>query len=90
MVFFLGAVILSTTPLFSEVKIPELSGRVIDQVGVLNQNQVNALEEKLKSLESQKGSQLAILVIPTTDGEIDRAIFPSSSRRMEARKKKGR
>ena len=68
-VFLLGVVIFSTSPLLSEVKIPELSGRVIDQVGVLNQNQVNALEEKLKNLESQKGSQLAILVIPTTDGE---------------------
>ena len=55
--------------LYAEIQIPELQDRVMDLTNTLTQEQKVHLADKLKSLESEKGSQLAILIIPTTDGE---------------------
>lgn len=63
-------ILLFTSPkIFSEVTVPELTNRVMDQYGILDSIQVNALEDKLLSLETKKGSQLAILIISSTEGE---------------------
>jgi uncharacterized protein len=43
--------------------------RVTDQTGTLRPEQVAALEQKLAALESRKGSQLAVLLVPTTQPE---------------------
>lgn len=48
------------------VSVPELSRRVTDLTGTLNAEQVAALENKLAAFETQKGSQIAVLIIPTT------------------------
>ena len=53
---------------FAEVSIPELNGRVNDLSGILESIQREALEDKLKTIENNKGSQVAIL-IPTTEEE---------------------
>jgi len=52
-----------------EVAVPPLSGRVVDLTGTLNTGQVAALTEKLAKLETDKGSQLAVLLLPTTQPE---------------------
>ncbi|MBP7280253.1 MAG: YgcG family protein [Leptospiraceae bacterium] len=54
---------------FAEVSIPELNGRVNDLSGILESIQREALEDKLKTIENNKGSQVAILIIPTTEEE---------------------
>ena len=60
---------LFSLPMQAEIQIPELQDRVMDLTNTLTQEQKIHLADKLKSLESEKGSQLAILIIPTTDGE---------------------
>jgi uncharacterized protein len=49
--------------------VPALSGRVIDQTGTLNAAQAQALTAKLEALEHQRGSQVVVLLVPTTQPE---------------------
>lgn len=49
-----------------EVTIPPLSQRVTDLTNTLAPDQISALESKLQAFEQAKGSQLAILILPTT------------------------
>src|SRR5258705_630979 len=51
------------------VALPPLSGRVVDQTGTLSAGDVASLTQTLKDLETRKGSQIAVLIVPTTDGE---------------------
>jgi uncharacterized protein len=53
----------------AEVAVPPLSGRVVDQTGTLSNADVASLTQTLKDLESRKGSQIAVLIVPTTDLE---------------------
>ena len=46
--------------------VPPLAGRVIDQTGTLTPAQQQALSTKLAALEAQRGSQLVLLLVPTT------------------------
>jgi uncharacterized protein len=61
--FFLLLVCMST---WAVVGVPELSRRVTDLTGTLSSEQVTALENKLATFETKKGSQIAVLVVPTT------------------------
>jgi uncharacterized protein len=49
--------------------VPELTARVIDQSGTLDDIQRKGLEEKLANLEQAKGTQIAVLLVPTTQPE---------------------
>src|SRR4249919_3234573 len=51
------------------VAVPPLSGRVVDQTGTLSAGDVASLTQTLRDLETRKGSQVAVLIVPTTDGE---------------------
>src|SRR5580700_11672838 len=51
------------------VPVPPLSARVTDLTGTLTAEQQTALEQKLAAFESAKGSQLAVLIVPTTQPE---------------------
>ncbi len=46
--------------------IPALSARVIDTSGTLNPAQTQALDAKLAAFEKARGSQIVILMVPTT------------------------
>ena len=48
------------------VGVPELTRRVTDLAATLSVEQVTALEEKLAAFEARKGSQIAVLIVPTT------------------------
>jgi uncharacterized protein len=52
-----------------QVPVPPLSARVTDLTGTLTAGQQTALEQKLAAFESAKGSQLAVLIVPTTQPE---------------------
>lgn len=54
---------------WAQVAVPELSRRVTDLTATLSPDQVTTLENKLAAFESQKGSQIAVLVVPTTQPE---------------------
>lgn len=49
--------------------IPALTARVIDQTGTLDSAQRNGLETKLAAFEQRKGSQIVVLMVPTTAPE---------------------
>ena len=49
-----------------DVAVPALTARVIDLTGTLSGSAVNRLETELQDLEVRKGSQIAVLIVPTT------------------------
>lgn len=49
--------------------VPALTSHVVDTTGTLNAAQTAALEAKLAALEQDKGSQLVVLMVPTTAPE---------------------
>jgi uncharacterized protein len=51
------------------VPVPPLKGRVTDLTGTLTADQVADLERWLAAFESRKGSQIAVLMVPTTRPE---------------------
>lgn len=53
----------------ADVAVPPLTSRVVDLTETLSADQTAALERKLKEFEDRKGSQLAVLIVPTTQPE---------------------
>jgi uncharacterized protein len=53
----------------AEIAVPPLSGRVVDQTGTLSSGDIDALTQKLRDFEARKGSQIAVLIVPTTAPE---------------------
>ena len=53
----------------AQIALPPLSARVTDVTGTLTAQQRAALEERLAAFEARKGSQIAVLVVPTTQPE---------------------
>lgn len=49
--------------------VPALTARVIDQTGTLDGPQRSGLETKLAAFEQRKGSQIVVLMVPTTAPE---------------------
>ncbi|CCD84038.1 conserved hypothetical protein; putative membrane protein [Bradyrhizobium sp. ORS 285] len=57
------------TWVWADVAVPQLTGRVVDQTGTLSSSDIGSLTQKLKDLETRKGSQVAVLIVPTTQPE---------------------
>src|SRR5574341_74040 len=53
----------------AQVPVPPLKARVTDLTGTLTADQRGVLEQKLAALEARKGSQVAVLLVPTTQPE---------------------
>lgn len=51
------------------VEVPSFSARVVDITQTLTASEQAALEDKLKAFEATKGSQIAVLLVPTTQPE---------------------
>jgi uncharacterized protein len=51
------------------IPVPPLQGRVTDQTGTLDASQRQSLDSTLATFEQAKGSQIAILIVPTTGDE---------------------
>jgi len=65
----LVAVLLGAGVAWGETPVPALTGRVVDQTGTLDGNEVQSLSLKLAAFETRKGSQIAVLIVPTTSPE---------------------
>ena len=61
----------------AQIAVPPLTGHVIDQTGTLTAEQKTSLEQTLTAFEGRKGSQLAVLMVPSTAPE---AIEPHALR----------
>ena len=53
----------------AEIAVPKLTARVMDQTGSLTAPERDALEQKLAAFEQAKGSQVAVLMVPSIEGE---------------------
>lgn len=62
-----GALAQATVPGLQPV--PALNARVVDTIGLLGAGERQGLEDKLAALEREKGSQVAFLVVATTQPE---------------------
>lgn len=61
--------LLALAPVSADVAVPALQARVTDLTATLSDVERTALEQKLAAFESRKGSQLAVLLVPTTAPE---------------------
>lgn len=69
--FFLAAFAWAGLPALAQglLPVPALTARVIDQTQTLDSAQRNGLETKLAAFEQRKGSQIVVLMVPTTAPE---------------------
>ncbi len=65
----LAVLLLATTLSRAEVAIPLLKSHVTDLTATLSVGEVTQLEQKLAAFEKAKGSQVAVLIVPTTHPE---------------------
>jgi len=61
--------LLLATAIAAALDVPPLRGRVNDYAGVMSQDQARSLESRLAQFEQETGHQVAVLAIPTLDGE---------------------
>ncbi len=64
MLFFVSQMALAAL-----VEIPDLSARVTDLTGLISAEEKSQLEAKLSAFEQKKGSQISVLIVPTTQPE---------------------
>ena len=62
-------VLLFALPVWAQIAVPPLKGRVTDLTGTLKPEQIASLEQMLQSFEARKGSQITVLMVPTTQPE---------------------
>ena len=69
---FLVALVLLLVPQAAafDLDIPKLEKRVTDLAGLLSEEQARNLEQKLQNLESTDSTQIALLIIPSLEGEV--------------------
>lgn len=67
--FFLGFVVLLQGVVSSALEVPPLRGRVNDYAGVMRRDQIQSLESRLARFERDTGHQVAVLTVPTLEGE---------------------
>ena len=65
----IGLLLLVGSAFAAVIPVPPLTARVTDQTGTLDAAEVQTLESKLAAFEQGKGSQIAILIVPTTGDE---------------------
>ncbi len=53
----------------ADVAVPPLTARVTDTTGTLTLEQQASLDQTLQTFEAEKGTQVAILIVPTTQSE---------------------
>lgn len=61
---FFGQQLVAETATY--VEIPKLSRPVTDLTATLNSDQINNLESKLSAFKTKKGSEISVLIVPTT------------------------
>jgi uncharacterized protein len=63
------ALLLAAVPAGALVAVPPLTARVTDLTGTLSGAAVARIESKLADFEAKKGSQIAVLIVPSTQPE---------------------
>jgi uncharacterized protein len=66
---FLALLLCWALAAFADVAVPPLVGLVVDQTGTLSSDEMASLNQTLRNFEARKGSQVAVLIVPTTAPE---------------------
>src|SRR5712691_11343683 len=64
-----GVLLAGLPPAYGEVAVPSLRARVTDLTGTFTAAQIQTLESRLRDFERGKGSQVAVLMLPSTQPE---------------------
>ena len=67
LIVFLG-LLLSALPVYA-LDVPPLTGRVVDLAGALPAHDAEQLTDQLKAHEEKTGNQVAVLILPSLEGE---------------------
>jgi uncharacterized protein len=67
--FVLALLLCWTQVAFADVAVPPLTGRVVDITNTLSSGEIAAQSSRLQDLQRRKGSQIAVLIVPTTAPE---------------------
>ena len=67
--FVLALLFCSAGGAMAEVAVPPLTGRIVDLTGTLSPDEIVRQSQRLKDLQTRKGSQVAVLILPTTQPE---------------------
>ncbi len=67
--FVLALFLCWTQAAFADVAVPPLTGRVVDITNTLSSSDIAAQSSRLQDLQRRKGSQIAVLIVPTTAPE---------------------
>jgi uncharacterized protein len=54
---------------WADVAVPALTGRIVDLTNTLSRSDIASLDQTLRDFEQRKGSQIAVLIVPTTEPE---------------------
>src|ERR1043166_1225960 len=65
----LALVLTFTFAALADVAVPPLTGRVVDRTATLSSSDIASLDKTLRDFEARKGSQIAVLIVPTTQPE---------------------
>src|ERR1700741_1932721 len=68
-VFVLALLLCSASGAMAEVAVPPLTGRIVDLTGTLSPGEIARQSQRLRDLQTRKGSQVAVLIVPTTQPE---------------------
>lgn len=68
--FLLWLLLIMSCKVQAAVPVPQLTGHIMDQTATLTINQQTALELMLRAFETKKGSQIVVLIVPTTEPEV--------------------
>jgi uncharacterized protein len=66
--FLVAAAAFAATPT-EPISVPKLTARVVDLTGTLTEREREALETKLRAFEQARGSQIAVLLVPSIGPE---------------------
>jgi uncharacterized protein len=66
---FLSIMLCLAFAAWADVAVPPLTGRVVDQTGTLSIGDIASLDRILGDFEAKNGSQIAVLIVPTTQPE---------------------
>ncbi len=68
-VVLLTAAVLSLDSVAADTPVPALTSPVTDLTGTLTRDQIASLDQTLRAFEARKGSQVAVLIVPTVEPE---------------------
>ncbi|MEL7060942.1 MAG: TPM domain-containing protein [Acidobacteriota bacterium] len=63
------AALLAGAPAAAQLDVPFLGGRVVDEAGLLDAAEEETLDQRLEAFEAETGSQIAVLTVPSLEGE---------------------